>query len=160
MLDRLSTPRFWIPGWRQALVFALLIVLGLLAWGMGTAPMGTAPFLGGSPEDRPFDFGFPFYLGTNLYVLFAVSAGFFFPRCFYLWGAALLTLYPFADVAHFLWLELVAGFDVVRGGAYGWLGVATVATVFAIINASIATVLAAVGVCLRLGVHRLKTGEW
>ncbi len=160
MVGWLSTPRFWIPGWRQALVFVVLVVLGLLAWGMGADPSGGAPFLGGSFEDRPFTYGFPFYLGTNLYILFAVLSGLLFPRRFYLWGTALLLTYPFAGVAHFLWLESVAGLDIVPDGAHGWPGVVFGSMAFAILLGSVATALCTFGAGLRLVAHRLRTGEW
>ena len=101
MVEQLSTPRFWVPGWRQAIVFVVLSSLGLLAWGMGANVSGVAPFLAVPFEERPFTYAYPFYLGFNLYMLFAVLAGFLFPRCFYLWGIALLLTYPFAEALRF-----------------------------------------------------------
>ena len=147
MVQQLATPRFWIPGWRQVFVFLALFALGLVAWVLGT-PSVAAPLLGEPFYERAY--GFPFYFGAPLYALLSLLAGFFFPRCFYLWGIALLLPFLVASIAHALWQDLALGLDIVRGGAFGWASFVFVVVMMAVGYGMVATVLSALGAGLRL----------
>lgn len=88
MVGQLATPRFWVPGWRQAPVFAVLLLAGAANYSAscGALPAwldapGRAPDLAHSPL---FDlFGLP------ASVIVAAAAGLVFKRAFWLWGLAL-----------------------------------------------------------------------
>ena len=157
MVRHLATPRFWIPGWREALVFGVLVSLGILTWGLGT------PAVAGSLLGEPFferAYGFPFYFGAPLYVLFSLLAGVFFPRCFYLWGIALLLPSSVADIALALYQNLVLDANLVRGGAGGWASLVVVIVMMTIGYGMVATTLSAFGAGLRLLASFLADRVW
>ena len=168
MVERLTAPGFWVPGRRQAAVFVVLVFLGFVARGMGASPSGGAPPLAAlfdgrsfvSFDGRPLTYAYPFYLGFNLYVLFALLAGFFFPRCFYPWGAALLLAYPFAEALHFVRLEAATEMNVVvPDGAFGWLSIVFGSVAFAVLYGTAATGLSTAGAGLRLAAGHLLAGR-
>ena len=90
-MNTIGTRALWIPGWRQAAFFILLVLLGLGAWAF-RIPAG---FYFNPPGvlDEAFD------TGVVLYALLALVAGSVAPRGFYLWGVAIVFTHPFAALA-------------------------------------------------------------
>ena len=156
VFGRLATPGFWVPGRTQAVVFSALVVLGLCAWALGT-PSVAAPLFGEAFYGMAF--GFPFYFGATLYALFSFFAGSLFPRCFYLWGVALLLPRPFAGVALGIYFESVLGADIVWGGAGAWGSFVFAEASMAIGLSLVATALSALGALAGLLARRLPRGR-
>ena len=88
MVGQLATARFWVPGWRQAPVFAVLLLAGVVNFSAGQAgnvaqlvAPGWADDLARSPLFDPF--------GVPASMFVAAVAGLAFKRAFWLWGVAL-----------------------------------------------------------------------
>ncbi len=96
-----ATVRAYLPGTREVALFAGLTLLGLVAWAFSTPSV--AGYLFGERFYRAA-YSFPLYFGLPLYALLAFLAGFFSPRGFWLWGAALYCLTPIADAALAWWV--------------------------------------------------------
>lgn len=147
----IESQNFWIPGWRQAIVFLLLVLLGLGAWAF-RIPAGihfNPPLL---LLDDAFD------TGVILYALLALAAGFLVPRGFYLWGVAIVLSHPFAALTLTAYQQS-HGADIVRGGVEGWVGYAFVLVAMTMTTAVLTTVLSAAGAGLRLLVAHLRRGR-
>ena len=149
-MNTIGTRAFWIPGWRQAAFFILLVVLGLGAWAF-RIPAG---FYFNPPGilDEAFD------TGVVLYVLLALVAGSVAPRGFYLWGVAIVFTHPFAALALAAYQQ-AQGADIVRGGAQGWVSFAFVLMMMTFTTAMLMTMLSAMGAGLRLLLDRLRRGR-
>lgn len=147
-MSKISSQEFWMPGWRQAVIFVLLVLVGLGTWAFSVT---AAPFL------SPPVFLFEMALDTGLafYALLALAAGFVFSKGFYLWGIAIVFTHPFAtliDTAHMQ----AQGADIVRGGAMGWVGYAVVLVMLTVTTAVLTTVLSTMGAGLRLVLDHLR----
>ena len=141
-----ATVRGYLPGKREAAVFGALALLGLVAWRLST------PSVAGSLLGERFyraAYSFPFYFGLTPYASLAFLAGFFFPRGFWLWGAALLSLAPFANAA-LAWILESRGAHVIGDGPAAALAYAVTVVALAIGFALMATIVSALGAGLRV----------
>ena len=149
-MDTIGSRAFWVPGWRQATFFVLLVLLGLGVWAF-RIPAG---FYFNPPGilDEAFD------TGVVLYALLALAAGSVAPRGFYLWGVAVVLSHPFAALALAAYQQ-AQGADIVRGGAQGWVSFAFVLVMMTFTTAMLTTVLSAMGAGLRLLLGHLRRGR-
>jgi hypothetical protein len=149
-MNTIGPRAFWIPGWRQAVFFVLLVLLGLGVWAF-RIPAG---FFFNPPGvlDQAFD------TGVILYALLALVSGFVLPRGFYLWGVAVVITHPFAALALAAYQQ-AQGADIVRGGAQGWVGFAFVLVMMTFTTAMLTTMLSATGAGLRLLLGHLRRGR-
>ena len=131
-MSGVSSRGFWIPGWRQAAFFLLLVLLGLAAWAFRVAVSAT--FNPPGFLDEAFD------TGVILYALLALASGFVSPKGFYLWGVAVVLTHPFAALALSAY-EQAQGADVVRGGSHGWVCFAFVLVMMTFTTAMLTTML-------------------
>ena len=123
-------PSRYRPGQRELVVFVALVVLGFLAW-LATSPNIVAIIFGVDP--------IPLYPAANpVLSLFltplvcgalALSAGFAFPKGFYLWGIALNLHAPFAQ-ALTVYLMQREGVEWLVGGAGGYVAASAALFVF------------------------------
>ena len=81
--------------------------------------------------------------------MLAFLAGFFFPRGFWLWGAALYCLTPIADAALAWWVE-VRGGDVLGGDPMAVVSYALTVVMMAVVLGVAATLVSALGAGLRV----------
>jgi hypothetical protein len=147
MVSGMETSGTWWPGRREALVVFALAMLGLASWAVGT-PVVAGKLLGDTFYRAAY--GFPFYSGTPLYALLSLAAGFLFPRgCFYLWGAAILVLQPFAG-ATLLASQESRGIHILQDGAGAQVAYALTLVMMAFGLAFIATLLSTAGAGIRL----------
>lgn len=153
-MSRLGSRGFWVPGWRQGAVFLLIFFLGLGAWAFKEAV--SRPVVGG--DGLSFLVYMAFDTGVPLYASLALAAGFLAPKGFYMWGTAIVLSHPFAALALTANRES-RGFEVVRGGAEGWVGYALVLVVMSFATAVLLTALAAAGAGLRLLMDHLRHGR-
>lgn len=148
-MNSIGSREFWIPGWRQAAFFLLLVLLGLGVWELrvAAAPSFNPPgFL-----DEAFD------TGVILYAVLALASGFLSPKGFYLWGVAIVLTHPFAALALATYQQ-AQGADIVRGEAGGWVGFAFVLVMMTFTTAVLTTMLSAMGAGLRLLLDHLRHG--
>lgn len=153
-----ATARAYLPGRREAALFAGLALLGLLVWALST-PSVAGYFLG----ERFYRaaYSFPFYFGLPLYASLALLAGFFFPKGFWLWGAALFCLTPIADAALAWWVEARVG-DVPGQAPLASVSYALTLVMMAFGLGVAATLVSALGAGLRVlprAVTLLRKGE-
>ena len=138
--------RAYLPGKREAVVFVGLALLGLVVWTLSTPSV--AGFLLGERFYRAA-YSFPLYFGLPLYALLAFLAGFFFPRGFWLWGAALYCLTPIADAALAWWVEARGG-DVLGGGPPAIVSYVLTVVMMAVGLGVAATLVSTLGAGLRV----------
>jgi hypothetical protein len=141
-----ATVRTYLPGRREAVLFAGLALLGLFAWALSTPSV--AGYLLGERFYRAA-YSFPFYFGLPLYALLALLAGFFFPRGFWLWGAALYCLAPSANSALAWWVEARGG-GVLDEGPLATVAYALTLVLMAVDLGVAATLVSALGAGLRV----------
>lgn len=142
-----------MPGRREAAVFVALALLGLVAWGLST-PSVAGSLLG----ERYYRaaYSFPFYLGLIPYASLAFMAGFFFPKGFWLWGAAPMSFASVANVA-LAWLLESRGSRVIGDGPAATLAYAVAVVMMALGFAFMATGASALGADIRLLPRILRT---
>ena len=138
--------RTYLPGRREAAIFVGLALLGLAVWAIST-PSVAGYFLG----ERFYRaaYSFPLYFGLPLYASLALLAGFFFPRGFWLWGAALYCLTPLANSVLAWWVEARGG-DVLGGSPLAIVSYALTLVMMAVGLGVAATILSALGAGFRV----------
>lgn len=156
-MGRIGSREFWVPGRQQGTIFFLIGLLGLGAWAFRVA---AAPVVGSDwPKDGLFFLlDQAFDTGVALYALLALTSGFVAPKGFYLWGIAIVPSHPFAALALTAYRES-QGFDIVRGGAEGWVGYAFVLVMMTFATAMLITALSAAGAGLRTLSDHLRHGR-
>ncbi len=153
-MSRLGSREFWVPGRRQGVVFLLIVFLGLGAWAFKEAVF--RPVVG--VDDLASLLALAFETGVALYALLALGSGFLAPKGFYLWGIAVVLSHPFAALALTANRES-RGFELVRGGAEGWVNYALVLVVMSFATAVLLTALSAVGAGLRILLDHRRHGR-
>lgn len=88
MVGQLATARFWVPGWRQAPVFAVLLLAGAVNFSAGQAGNIAQLIAPGRAHDLAHSPLFDLY-GVPASMIVATAAGLVFKRAFWLWGVAL-----------------------------------------------------------------------
>ena len=73
-------------------------------------------------------------------------------------GVAVVLSHPFAALALTAFRES-RGFEIVRGGAEGWVGYAFVLVMMTFATAMLTTALSATGACLRILSDHLRRGR-
>ena len=141
-MSRISSREFWIPGWWQAVVFMLLVLMGLGTWVFSRT---AASFF--SPQIVLVEMALD--TGVVFYALLALVSGFVLPKGFYLWGIAIVFTHPFAALIDAAYLQ-AQGADIVYGGVMGWVNYAVVLVMLTVATGVLTSALSTVGAGLRL----------
>ena len=154
-MSRISSWEFWIPGWRQAIVFVLLALMGLGLWAFSVY---VAPYFNqsGSLSQPGSLFAEALNTGVVYYALLALVSGFVLPKGFYLWGIAIVLTHPFAVLIEAAYFQSQGVVEIVRGGVMGWVGYAVVLVMLTAATAVLTTMLSTAGVGLRLLLDLLR----
>ena len=137
------------PGLKELVVFAALVVLGLLVWFTGSPGVATRLFgVSLSPWVPADPLTFSFFTPVVCGVL-ALLAGFALPRGFYLWGIALNLHSPFAEALTF-YLMKREGLEL-PGGTQGVVTYVVIPAVLFVFTVLFYTALSSIG----MGARRL-----
>ena len=153
MVEQLATSHFWVPGWRQAPVFAVVALAGATSYAASYAALPTWLLAPGRAFELAHSPLIEFF-GVPASMIVTAIAGLVFKRAFWLWGVAVAL--PAPAVAMILSTRLVAQGLIPPSHlmAHGVVAVSVFVNLLVL-----CTLSSALGTGLRMAVERLISGR-